>query len=76
VIAPAVADDLGAPVDDPRAQLVAASLTATFNLLAERKTSQGEAWTAEAVAQHMDPLITFPRGGMAALQASRKTQRR
>src|SRR6516165_7364868 len=36
VIAPAIAADLDASVDDPRTQLVTASLTAAFNLLAER----------------------------------------
>src|SRR5438876_1659456 len=36
VIAPAIAKDIGAPENDLRPQLVAASLTAAFNLLSER----------------------------------------
>ncbi|MDX6473183.1 MAG: hypothetical protein QOK22_1999 [Gaiellaceae bacterium] len=71
VIAPAIAQDLGAPADDPRAKLVAASLTAAFNLLSERgddprpKRRKNEA----EVAAHIDPIITFLRGGLEALKA-------
>ncbi|MDX6470979.1 MAG: hypothetical protein QOF75_2782, partial [Gaiellaceae bacterium] len=59
------------PADDPRAKLVAASLTAAFNLLSERgddprpKRRKNEA----EVAAHIDPIITFLRGGLEALKA-------
>jgi hypothetical protein len=65
------ADNLDAPEDDPRPQLVAASLTAAFNLLAERKISKGEAWTTIEVAKQIDPVFTFPRGGLDALSSNR-----
>src|SRR5436190_7335568 len=64
VIAPAIAKDLGAPEDDLRPQLVAASLTAAFNLLYERGAgSTGKPKTAAEVATLIDPVITFLRGG-------------
>jgi AcrR family transcriptional regulator len=69
VIAPAIAEDLGAPADDLRPQLVAASLTAAFNVLSERGDGPGpKPKTAEDVAAMIDPVITFLRGGLGALK--------
>jgi AcrR family transcriptional regulator len=70
VIAPAIAEDLGAPADDPRAQLVAASLTAAFDRLADRRraSSAKQEKTAAEVAALIDPIITFLRGGLDALK--------
>jgi hypothetical protein len=45
VIAPAIADDLGTTTDDPRTQLVAASLIAAFNRLADRGAAKAKPWT-------------------------------
>ena len=69
VIAPAIARDLGAPEADFRPQLVAASLTAAFNLLSERGRTLR---TAEDVAAQIDPVIAFLRGGLAALKEPAK----
>src|SRR6267143_7081644 len=41
LIAPAIAKDLDAPANDPRPQVVAASLTAAFNALSDRSESPG-----------------------------------
>jgi len=76
VIAPAIAADLGAQMDDTRTQLVAASLTAAFNLLADRGTSKAEPWTPEELAAQIDPVFTFLRGGLDALKEPRTTRRR
>jgi len=72
VIAPAIADDLGASEDDTRPQIVAASLTAAFNLLAERGTSKAKPWTPEETAAQIDPVFTFLRGGLDALRKSNR----
>ena len=69
VIAPAIALDLGAPEADFRPQLVAASLTAAFNLLSERGRTLR---TAEDVAAQIDPVIAFLRGGLDALKEPAK----
>jgi len=69
VIAPAIARDLGAPEADFRPQLVAASLTAAFNLLSERGRTLR---TAEDVAAQIDPVIAFLRGGLDALKEPAK----
>jgi AcrR family transcriptional regulator len=76
VIRPAIAYDLNAPDDDTRAQLVAASLTAAFNLLAERGASKARPWTPEELAAQIDPVFTFLRGGLDALKQPRTTRRR
>jgi AcrR family transcriptional regulator len=69
VIAPAIAEDLGAPPDDPRAQLVAASLTAAFDRLSDRRrASSAKPKSAAEVAALIDPIITFLRGGLDALK--------
>jgi AcrR family transcriptional regulator len=71
VIAPAIAQDLAAPEDDTRPQVVAASLTAAFNLLAERGESKARARTPEEIAAQIDPVFTFLRGGLDALKSNR-----
>jgi hypothetical protein len=49
--------------------VVATSLTAAFNLLAEREPSSAEKpKTAADVAAAIDPIITFLRGGLDALK--------
>jgi AcrR family transcriptional regulator len=70
VIAPVIAEDLGAREDDARPQIVASSLTAAFNLLAEQGTSKPKPWTPDEVAAHIDPVFTFLRGGLDALRKS------
>jgi AcrR family transcriptional regulator len=67
-IAPAIADDLELPLDDPRTQLVAASLTAAFNLLAERGASKSRPYTPEELQAQIDPVIQFLRAGVDALR--------
>jgi len=76
VIAPAIANDLGTSANDPRTQLVAASLTAAFNLLAEQGASKARPWTPEELAAQVDPVFTFLRGGLDALKQPLKTRRR
>jgi AcrR family transcriptional regulator len=76
VIAPAIAGDLGVPEDDTRTQLVAASLTAAFNLLAERGAAKTKPWTPEELAAQIDPVFTFLRGGLDALKAPPTSRRR
>jgi AcrR family transcriptional regulator len=69
LIAPAIAKDLGAADDDLRPQVVAASLTAAFNVLTERDDSpKGKPKTAADRAAQIDPIITFLRGGLDALK--------
>jgi hypothetical protein len=72
LIAPAIAEDLGAPPNDPRPQIVAASLTAAFNALADRsESSSGKANSPEEFAARINPVITFLRGGLEALKEPR-----
>jgi AcrR family transcriptional regulator len=72
LITPAIAKDLGAPPNDPRPQIVAASLTAAFNALTDRsKGSDGKSKTPEEFAARIDPVITFLRGGLEALKDPR-----
>jgi AcrR family transcriptional regulator len=68
VIRPAIAADLGASEDDPRTQLVATSLTAAFNHLADRGASKPGKWTPEELAAQIDPVFTFLRAGLEALK--------
>ena len=68
LIAPAIAKDLGAPEDDLRPQLVAASLTAAFNVLSERGDGPKARKSPEDVAALIDPVIAFLRGGLGALK--------
>jgi AcrR family transcriptional regulator len=67
LIAAAIAKDLGAPADDLRPHLVAASLTAAFILLAERGDSKAKP-SREEVAAAIDPVMSFLRGGLDALK--------
>ena len=77
LIAPAIAKDLDAPANDPRPQVVAASLTAAFNVLTERGSgSRAKAKSTADVAAAIDPVITFLRGGLDALKEPRTTRRR
>ena len=74
LIAPAIAKDIGAPADDLRPQLVAASLTAAFNVLSERGDGpRARRKTPEDVAAMIDPVITFLRGGLGALKEPQTT---
>jgi AcrR family transcriptional regulator len=77
LIAPAIAKDLGAPANDLRPQVVAASLTAAFNVLAERGGGpSAKPKSAADTAALIDPIITFLRGGLDALKEPQKTRRR
>jgi AcrR family transcriptional regulator len=77
LIAPAIAQDLDAPANDPRPQVVAASLTAAFNVLTERGAGpKAKPKSAADVAAAIDPVITFLRGGLDALKEPRTTGRR
>jgi AcrR family transcriptional regulator len=75
VIAAAIAKDIGAPKDDLRPHVVAASLTAAFIVLSERGSSPKPKSPAEVAAQ-IDPVITFLRGGLDALKEPGTTLRR
>ena len=69
LIAPAIAKDLGAPANDLRPQVVAASLTAAFNVLSERgRGSSAKPKSAADLAALIDPVIAFLRGGLEALK--------
>src|SRR2546426_78477 len=61
VIAAAIAKDLGAPKNDLRPHVVAASLTAAFIVLTERGPGAKPQSLAD-VAALVDPVITFLRG--------------
>jgi AcrR family transcriptional regulator len=76
LIAPAIAKDLDARENDLRPQVVAASLTAAFNLLAERGGGPPKPKSPDEVAALIDPIITFLRGGLEALKAPSTTRRR
>ena len=77
LIAPAIAKDLDAADDDLRPQVVAASLTAAFNVLSERgEGPRGKPKTEDDVAAQIDPVITFLRGGLDALKEPRTARRR
>jgi AcrR family transcriptional regulator len=77
LIAPAIAQDIGVPEDDLRTQVVAASLTAAFNLLAEQDDGpKARPPSSDEVAAKIDPVITFLRGGLEALKAPGPKRRR
>jgi AcrR family transcriptional regulator len=69
VVAPAIADELGATTDDPRTQLVTGSLLAAFNMLANqgarKKAKRGP---PEETAARLDPVFTFLTAGLGALK--------
>jgi AcrR family transcriptional regulator len=69
LIAPAIAEDLAAPANDPRPQIVAASLTAAFDALSDHSgSSDGKPTSPEEFAARINPVITFLRGGLEALK--------
>jgi len=77
VIAAAIAEDLGAPENDLRPQVVAASLTAAFIVLSERGGGpSAKPKSAHDVAAQIDPVITFLRGGLEALKQQGTKRRR
>jgi len=77
LIAPEIAKDLDAPANDVRPQVVAASLTAAFNVLSEQGgNTNTKAKSAADLAAAIDPVITFLRGGLDALKEPRTTRRR
>jgi hypothetical protein len=76
LIAPAIAKDLEASPNDFRPQVVAASLTAAFNVLAERGGPSAKPKSAADVAAMIDPIIAFLRGGLDALKEPSTTRRR
>ena len=77
LIAPAIAKDLDAPASDVRPQVVAASLTAAFNVLSEQGGgTKKKSKSAADLAAAIDPVITFLRGGLDALKEPRTTRRR
>ena len=67
VIAPAIAKDIGASDDDIRPKLVAASLTAAFNVLAEHRGVRRPKDARGAVVL-IDQMIDFLRSGLAAIK--------
>jgi len=70
MIAPAIAKDLDASDNDLRPQVVAASLTAAFNVLSEQGRSSTKPKSAAEMAALLDPVITFLRGGLDALKTA------
>jgi AcrR family transcriptional regulator len=78
LIAPAIAKDLNAGPNDLRPQVVAASLTAAFNVLAEGGRAAGATKKKSAAdfAARIDPVITFLRGGLDAFKEPPATRRR
>jgi AcrR family transcriptional regulator len=75
MIAPAIAQDLGTSEDSTQTQLVTGSLTAAFNLLADRGATKTRPWTPKELADQIDPVFTFLRAGLDALK-SQHTKRR
>src|SRR5712691_8654955 len=76
LIAAAIAKDIGAPENDLRPQVVAASLTAAFIVLTERGGKSAKPKSAADVAALIDPVITFLRGGLDAVKEPRTPRRR
>jgi AcrR family transcriptional regulator len=66
LIAAAIAKDIGAPDDDLRPHLVAASLTAAFIVLTERGGTKSQ--SRDDVAAAIDLVMSFLRGGLDALK--------
>jgi AcrR family transcriptional regulator len=76
LIAAAIAKDIGAPKDDLRPHVVAASLTAACIVLNERGDSRAKPKNAADIAAQIDPIITFLRGGLEALKEPSTARRR
>jgi AcrR family transcriptional regulator len=70
LIAAAIAQDLGAPDDDVRPRVVAASLIAAFDGLFDSDT-RIKPRSVDEVAALIDPVMTFLRGGLEALKEPR-----
>jgi MftR C-terminal domain len=69
LVGAAIAEDLGAAEDDVRPQVVAASLTAAFDVLFEQSGDhRTKPKSADEVAALIDPVMTFLRGGLQALK--------
>jgi AcrR family transcriptional regulator len=73
LVARAIAQDIDAPEDDLRPQVVAASLTAAFEVIFnhDEAGTSASSRTADEVATLIDPVITFMRGGLEALKQPR-----
>jgi AcrR family transcriptional regulator len=69
LLAAALADDLDAGPDDLRPQIVAASLTAAFEVLELQDRDKAPPHTTEELAAAVDPIIAFVRAGLEALPA-------
>jgi AcrR family transcriptional regulator len=65
LVADAVADDLGVPPEDVRARIVAASMGAAIEILQELPDHADD---VEGARETIDALLSFMRGGLAALQ--------
>jgi AcrR family transcriptional regulator len=65
LVADAVADDLGVEPDDVRARIVAASMGAAIEILQELPDQADD---VESARETIDALLSFMRGGLAALQ--------
>jgi AcrR family transcriptional regulator len=69
LIAAAIAKDLGVAEDDVRPQVVAASLTAAFDVLFEQDSDhRAKPKGADEVAALIDPVMAFLRGGLEAFK--------
>jgi AcrR family transcriptional regulator len=72
LVAKAIAQDIGAAENDVRPQVVAASLTAAFDVIFEHEAGTSSSpRSADEVATMIDPVITFMRGGLEALKQPR-----
>jgi AcrR family transcriptional regulator len=69
LLAEAIADDLESGPGDLRPQIVAASLTAAFEVLEEQDWGSARRYTPEEIASAIDPIIAFVRAGLEALPA-------
>jgi AcrR family transcriptional regulator len=69
LIAAAIVEELGAFENDLRPQVVAASLTAAFDILLERSGGAAKPESAAEAAAMIDPVFAFLRGGLEALKA-------
>lgn len=71
VIAPALSNDVGLPVSDPRIRLAAASVAAAFNIL-----SDIAALESTITPRSLDRLIDYLRGGLETIKPKPRTRRR
>jgi len=76
LLAAALAVDLESGPDDLRPQIVAASLTAAFEVLEQQDRDLPPPHSAEDIAAAVDPIIDFVRAGLQALPAPRASNRR